>query len=129
MIPPLKQLVLARDDVACVLVDEAQFLNVAHISQLYRLAKVHDISVICYGLRRDFQTKLFEPGTKRLLEVADNIEKLPTMCTCGVQAEFNTRRVDGSYVFDGDQVAIEDGTVVVYDSLCGACYTRAGGII
>lgn len=115
------------NDVACVLVDEAQFLTEKQISQLYSVAKQHDISVICYGLRADFQTKLF-PGSQRLLEVADNIEKLPTMCFCGAQAEFNTRKVDGRYVFSGDQVAIEVGDVT-YDSLCGRCYVREGGTI
>lgn len=114
-------------DVACVLVDEAQFLTQKQISQLFKVAKQHDISVICCGLRADFQTKLF-PGSERLFEVADNVEKLPTMCFCGSQAEFNTRKVDGEYVFTGDQVAIEKGDVT-YDSLCGRCYVREGGTI
>ena len=120
--------VLKTPDVACVLVDEAQFLTPIQISQLYRIAKQHDISVICYGLRTDFRTQVF-PGSKRLFEIADNIEKLPTMCFCGSQAEFNTRKIDGQYVFDGNQVAIEDGKEITYDSLCGRCYQREGGII
>ncbi len=120
--------VLETPDVACVLVDEAQFLTAEHISQLHRIAKQHDISVICYGLRADFRTQVF-PGSKRLFEIADNIEKLPTMCFCGSQAEFNTRKIDGQYVFDGDQVAIEDGREVTYDSLCGRCYVENGGTI
>ena len=120
--------VLKTPDVACVLVDEAQFLTPAQISQLHRIAKQHDISVICYGLRADFRTQVF-PGSKRLFEIADNIEKLPTMCFCGSQAEFNTRKIDGQYVFDGDQVAIEDGREITYDSLCGRCYQREGGVI
>ena len=115
-------------DVACVLVDEAQFLTGLQISQLYHVAKVRNISVICYGLRADFRTDLF-PGSKRLLEIADNIEKLPTMCFCGSQAEFNTRRVNGAYVFEGDQVAIEGEGTIEYDSLCGTCYIREGGVI
>lgn len=113
---------------ACVLVDEAQFLTNEQVSQLYRVAKIGNISVICYGLRADFLTELF-PGSKRLLEIADNIEKLPTMCFCGSQAEFNTRKVNGEYVFEGDQVAIEGEGTVEYDSLCGACYIREGGAI
>ncbi|HTK39767.1 MAG TPA: thymidine kinase [Patescibacteria group bacterium] len=117
-----------RPRVACVIVDEAQFLTRDQISQLYRVAKQHDMSVICYGLRADFRTELF-PGSERLFEVADNIEKLPTMCFCGSQAEFNTRKINGNYVFDGDQVAIEDGTDIQYDSLCGRCYIREGGHI
>ncbi len=123
----LKKAILDRGAPAVVLVDEAQFLTEQQISELLHLAKDHDISVICYGLRADFRTQLF-PGSKRLFEVADNIEKLPTMCFCGRQAEFNTRKVNGHYVFDGDQVAIEAGDVS-YDSLCGLCYQREGGII
>lgn len=114
--------------IACVLVDEAQFLTGEQVSQLFHVAKVQDVSVICYGLRADFRTAVF-PGSKRLLEIADNIEKLPTMCFCGSQAEFNTRKVNGAYVFEGDQVAIEEQGTVEYDSLCGACYMREGGMI
>ena len=113
-------------DVVCVLVDEAQFLSEQQISQLYHVAKLQNISVICYGLRAAFRTELF-PGSKRLLEIADNIEKLPTMCFCGSQAEFNTRKVNGVYVFEGDQLAIEGEGMVEYDSLCGTCYLSQGG--
>lgn len=115
-------------DTAVVLADEAQFLTEKQISQLFHIAKDHDISVICYGLRADFRSQMF-PGSKRLFEVADNIEKLPTMCFCGSQAEFNTRKVNGKYVFEGDQVAIDGKDKVEYDSLCGRCYMREGGII
>ena len=115
-------------DIACVLVDEAQFLTSEQISQLLRVAKEYEVSVICYGLRTDFRTNLF-PGSARLLEVADNIEKLPTMCFCGSQAEFNTRKVNGTYVFEGDQVAIDGKDKVEYDSLCAACYKKEGGSI
>lgn len=120
--------VAKRNDIACVLVDEAQFLEPEQISQLFSVAKQQHISVICYGLRTDFQTKLF-PGSKRLLEIADNIEKLPTMCFCGSQAEFNTRKVNEAYVFEGSQVAIDGEDEVEYDSLCGSCYIREGGTI
>lgn len=113
---------------AVVLVDEAQFLTPEQISQLFRIAKNHNISVICYGLRADFRSQMF-PGSRRLFEVADNIEKLPTMCFCGSQAEFNTRKVNGTYVFSGDQVAIDGEDSVEYDSLCGRCYMREGGTI
>lgn len=104
----------------CVLVDEAQFLTPSQIDDLYDTAKLDDTSVIAYGLRTDFQTRVF-PGSLRLLELADNIEKLPTMCACGNQAEFNTRKVNGHYVFTGDQVAIDGQDDVEYDSLCGVC--------
>lgn len=105
----------------CVLVDEAQFLEPEQIDQLFEVAKFDGISVIAYGLRADFKRQMF-PGSKRLLELADHIEKLPTMCRCGSQAEFNTRMVNGVYVFDGDQVAIDGAGSVTYDSLCGNCY-------
>ena len=107
--------------ITCVLVDEAQFLTTEQIDQLLSIAKTDNISVIAYGLRADFKTLLF-PGSKRLLETADNIDKLPTMCRCGNQAEFNCRKVDGVYVFEGDQVAIDGEQAVTYDSLCGTCY-------
>lgn len=109
---------------SCVLVDEAQFLMTEQIDDLYDTAKLDDTSVIAYGLRTDFRTRVF-PGSLRLLELADNIEKLPTMCACGSQAEFNTRKVNGLYVFDGDQVAIDGQDAVEYDSLCGVCRRQA----
>ncbi len=124
----LENAVLENDEVSVVLVDESQFLSAHQISQLFRIAKNHNISVICYGLRADFRSEVF-PGSKRLFEIADNIEKLPTMCFCGSQAEFNTRKINGAYVFNGDQVAIDGEGTVEYDSLCGKCYQREGGII
>lgn len=124
----LENAVLENDEVSVVLVDESQFLSAQQISQLFRIAKNHNISVICYGLRADFRSEVF-PGSKRLFEIADNIEKLPTMCFCGSQAEFNTRKINGAYIFSGDQVAIDGEGTVEYDSLCGKCYQREGGII
>lgn len=110
----------------CVLVDEAQFLQPDQVDQLLEVAKLDDVSVITYGLRADFRRQAF-PGSLRLLELADNIEKLPTMCRCGSQAEFNTRKVDGIYTFEGDQIAIDGEGQVAYDSLCGACYLHEKG--
>lgn len=111
----------ALQDLQCVLVDEAQFLSAEQVDQLFEVAKFDDTSVIAYGLRTDFQTSLF-PGSKRLLELADNLEKLPTMCRCDRQAEFNCRKIGDTYVFDGEQVAIDGEQAVTYDSLCGTCY-------
>jgi len=111
---------------ACILIDEAQFLTREQVDQLFELAKIDNISVIAYGLRADFLTHLF-PGSARLLEIADNIEKLPTMCRCGNQAEFNCRKVDGEFVFHGDQVAIDGDQNISYESLCGVCYLEEKG--
>ena len=112
---------LALDQLHCVLVDESQFLPAEQIDQLFEVAKLDDISVIAYGLRADFKSQLFT-GSKRLFELADQIEKLPTMCRCGTQAEFNCRLVDGKFVFEGDQVAIDGEEDITYSSLCGSCF-------
>lgn len=114
---------IAPKKLSCVLIDESQFLTEEQIDQLLDIAKIDHISVIAYGLRADFRRELF-PGSKRLFELADNIEKLPTMCRCGSQAEFNTRKVGDHYVFDGDQVAIDGEEAVTYDSLCANCYRQ-----
>jgi thymidine kinase len=108
---------------SCVLIDEAQFLTDQQIDQLLEIAKLDDISVIAHGLRTDFLSQLFA-GSKRLLETADNIEKLPTMCSCGNQAEFNFRQINGTFVFEGSQVAIDGEGDVTYESLCGTCYLQ-----
>lgn len=119
-------------DVACLLVDEAQFLTQEQVDDLLRIAILDGVPVLAYGIRTDFQTVAF-PGSRRLLEVAHSLEELKTICRCGRKAVFNARRVtsggETSYVFDGDQVAI-DGDQVEYESLCGACYLEeSGGVL
>jgi thymidine kinase len=111
------------ETLSCVLIDEAQFLTDAQIDQLMEIAKLDNVSVIAYGLRADFKTALF-PGSKRLFELADNVEKLPTMCRCGNQAEFNCRKINDKFVFEGSQVAIDGEGDVTYESLCGTCYLQ-----
>lgn len=124
----VKKIIIDNDikKLACILIDEAQFLTPEQVDQLFKLAKIDNISVIAYGLRADFLTHLF-PGSARLLEIADNIEKLPTMCRCGNQAEFNCRKIDGEFVFQGDQVAIDGDQNISYESLCGVCYLEEKG--
>ncbi|WP_374007919.1 thymidine kinase [Leifsonia sp. LS-T14] len=107
-------------DVSALLVDEAQFLTEAQVDDLLRIALLDGIPVLAYGIRTDFQTVAF-PGSRRLLEVAHSLEELKTICRCGRKAIFNARKIDGVFVFDGDQVAI-DGASVSYESLCGNCY-------
>lgn len=104
---------------SCVLVDEAQFLSESQVEELFVFSKLTNIPVICFGLRCDFRTNLF-PGSKKLFELADEIEELYTICRCGRKARFNARIVNGEFTLDGDQVAI-DGDVE-YESLCGKCY-------
>ncbi|MBX9471746.1 thymidine kinase [Microcella sp.] len=112
-------------DVSCLLVDEAQFLSMQQVDDLLRIAIREDVPVLAYGIRTDFQTVAF-PGSRRLLEVAHSLEELKTICRCGRKAIFNARSVDGVFIFDGDQVAI-DGVDVTYESLCGACYLDESG--
>ncbi|GAA4381927.1 thymidine kinase [Paeniglutamicibacter cryotolerans] len=111
--------------VACLLVDEAQFLTPEQVDDLFRIAVLDRVPVLAYGIRSDFQTHAF-PGSRRLLEIAHTIEELKTICRCGRKALFNTRRIGDAVVFDGDQVAI-DGADVWYESLCGSCYLEASG--
>ena len=117
-------------DVSCLLVDEAQFFSESQIDDLLRIAILEGVPVLAYGIRTDFQTVAF-PGSRRLLEIAHSIEELKTICRCGRKAVFNARTVDGEFIFDGEQVAIDTSagistTLAVqdvsYQSLCGKCY-------
>ncbi|WP_119696957.1 thymidine kinase [Microbacterium halotolerans] len=126
----------APRDIACLLVDEAQFLAPAQVDALFRVAVEDDVPVMAYGIRTDFRTAAF-PGSARLLEIAHSLEELKTVCRCGRKALFNGRLVGGRFVFDGDQVAIDaegaaalDDHLVTYESLCGACYlSESGGVL
>lgn len=114
--------------VSSLLVDEAQFLNEQQVDDLLRIAVLLDVPVLAYGIRTDFQTVAF-PGSRRLLEIAHSLEELKTICRCGRKAVFNARKIDGRFVFDGDQVAIDQGEVT-YESLCGVDYlAESGGML
>ncbi len=112
--------------VACLLVDEAQFLEPSQVEDLFRIAVFDGVPVIAYGIRTDFLTRAF-PGSARLLDLAHSLEELKTICRCGRKAIFNTRRVGGEFVFSGDQVAIDGSQEITYESLCGNCYLEASG--
>lgn len=121
----LETLDAPKQKVACLLIDEAQFLEPAQVDSLMRIAINHSVPVMCYGIRTDFQTRAF-PGSARLLEIAHTLEELKTICRCGRKAMFNGRLVDGAFIFAGDQVAI-DGNAVTYESLCPRCYLEYSG--
>ena len=112
--------------VACLLIDEAQFLTPAQVNDLLRIAVVQDVPVLAYGIRTDFRTEAF-PGSARLLEVAHSLEELKTICRCGRKAIFNARRIGDAFVFDGAQVAIDTLYDVTYESLCANCYLAESG--
>lgn len=98
-----------------ILVDEANFLTEAQVNWLAEICDTYDIPVLCYGLKTDFQGRLFE-GSKRLLELADAIEEIPTICWCGKKARFNARIRDGRIVRDGEQIML--GANDMYVPLC-----------
>lgn len=110
-------------DVACVLVDEAQFLTQAQVVQLHQLAQVRGVPVICYGLRSDFRGDPF-PGSSYLLALADDIEEIKNICSCGKKATMNIRvDANGKRIREGEQVSI--GGNDSYRQACGRCfYTR-----
>lgn len=106
--------------VACLLVDEAQFLSTAQVQQLHQVAQVRGIPVICYGLRSDFRGEPF-PGSAYLLALADDIEEIKNICSCGKKATMNIR-VDeqGRRIKEGEQVSI--GGNESYLQACGRCF-------
>jgi thymidine kinase len=108
--------------VACLLLDESQFLTRDQVDQALEIAVLDDVPVLAYGIRTDFLTNGF-PGSLRLLEIAHSLEELKTICRCGKKAMFNARKINDKFVFDGAQVAI-DGEEVTYESLCASCYFR-----
>jgi len=110
-------------DIDCILVDEVQFLKSEQIDNLFEIAVVLDIPVICYGLRTDFRMQGFE-GSIRLLLLAHSIEEMKTICKCGKKAVLNGRKINNRFVFEGEQVAIDNVDNVEYESLCGHCYFK-----
>jgi thymidine kinase len=111
---------LALERVACVLVDEAQFLSVTQVQQLHQLAQVQGVPVICYGLRTDFRGEPF-PGSIYLLALADDIEELKNICSCGKKATMNVRvDEEGRRIREGAQISI--GGNERYRQACGRCF-------
>ena len=113
-------------DVACVLVDEAQFLTPAQADQLMEIVIKLNIPVMAYGLRLNFrqEDRGFE-GSTRLLQIAHNIEEIKTICECGHKALLNCRFLNGKLVTTGPDILIDDGTTdIEYRALCPACFEK-----
>ena len=104
-----------------VICDEAQFLTAKQVEELKMLADEKDIQVLCYGLRTDFRSQLFE-GSKRLFELASIIKDIPVICDCGNFAVVNARISNGMIVTEGDQVDI--GGDDKYRAFCYACWKK-----
>ena len=111
---------LGRCDV--IIVDECQFLTEQQIDQLRGIVNENNIPVMCFGLRTDFQTRLF-PGSRRLMEIADTIQEIKTICDCGAKATVNAR-IDsqGHIITQGEQVVL--GGNDSYIAMCHKCYIR-----
>lgn len=115
--------ITVEKQVACVLVDECQFMTQDQVDQACSIADELDIPVLCYGLRTDFQGELFE-GSRALLAWADRIHELKTICHCGKKATMNLRMgPDGNAVKEGAQVEI--GGNERYVALCRKCWREA----
>ena len=105
-----------------IIVDECQFMTEAQIDQLRSIVNDFNVPVMCFGLRTDFQTRLF-PGSRRLMEVADAIQEIKTMCDCGAKATVNARIAgDGQIITEGAQVVL--GGNDSYIAMCHRCYIR-----
>lgn len=108
------------DKISCVLVDEAQFLTESQVRQLAQVVDECGIPVLAYGLRTDFQGKLF-PGSLALMALAEELIEIKTICRCGRKATMNARlNGEGKMVTEGDQ--IEVGGNDRYEAKCRRCY-------
>lgn len=113
-------------NVACILIDEAQFLTPKQVDDLMLITIKLNIPVMAYGLRLNFRRSDggFE-GATRLLQLAHDIEEIKTICECGKKATLNCRFLDDKLVTDGPDILIDDGkTKIEYRALCPACYER-----
>lgn len=110
--------------VDCILIDEAQFLTAKQVEQLSEITFLLNIPVIAYGLRLNFrQTDGGFEGATRLLQIAQDIEEIKTICECGRKATRQARFLNGELVTDGPDILIDDGsTDIVYKALCPKCY-------
>ncbi len=105
-----------------IIVDECQFLTEAQIDQLRAIVDEHNVPVMCFGLRTDFQCHLFA-GSRRLMEVADTIQEIKTICDCGAKATVNARiDAEGHIVTQGEQLFL--GGNDSYIAMCHKCWVR-----
>ena len=113
----VKNKFVEKDDV--IIIDECQFLTEKQVDQLKVLTKF--VPVLCYGLLTNYKTKLFE-GSKRLVEIADSMMEIKSVCACGKKATVNARIVDGKIVLSGDEVLI--GGDESYQGMCFDCFMK-----
>lgn len=117
----IEKLLNEKRSIDCILADEAQFFRKEQIDQMFEIVVKLNIPVICYGLRTDFRMNGFE-GSERLLLIAHSLEELKTICKCGKKAMVNGRKINGKFVFEGEQIVIDQENNVQYEALCPVCY-------
>ncbi len=105
-----------------IIMDECQFATAKQIEELRDLTEF--VPVLCYGLKTNFKTELFE-GSKRLIELADSITELKSICKCGKKAIINARLINGKVATDGDEILI--GGDERYEAMCYSCFKKAKG--
>lgn len=111
-----------KKTVDVIIVDECQFLSEDQVDQLSMIVIDYNIPVLCFGLRADFRTKMF-PGSKRLMEIADSITEIKTICSCGRKATVNVRLDEnGRIITEGEQIMI--GGNDKYTAMCYPCYIQ-----
>ncbi|MFT4146182.1 MAG: thymidine kinase [Mobilitalea sp.] len=110
------------EKVDVIIVDESQFLSEDQVDELAMIVIDYNIPVLCFGLRADFRTKMF-PGSKRLMEIADSITEIKTICSCGRKATVNVRLDEsGNIITKGEQIMI--GGNDRYTAMCYPCYIQ-----
>ena len=102
-----------------IIVDECQFLTTNQVNELKVISRT--IPVLCYGLLTNFKTELFA-GSKRLVEIADSIDEIKSICKCGNKATVNARKIDGKVVTEGEEVVI--GAEETYEGMCYWCFNK-----
>lgn len=108
------------DKLDVIIVDECQFLSEEQVNQLAEIVIDYNVPVLCFGLRTDFRTKMF-PGSKRLLEIADSITEIKTVCSCGKKATVNVRLDEkGNIITKGEQILL--GGNDKYTAMCYPCF-------
>ena len=119
----IAELLKSKKDVDVIISDECQFFNTAQIDELREIVDFKGIPVMCFGLRTDFKTQLFE-GSKRLFEVADSITEIKTICSCGRKATVNARTDEKGFILTkGRQVLLGDNDR--YIAMCHRCFAEA----
>ena len=118
----IRDLLPSKGHIDVIISDESQFFTPEQIDELRYIVDEDDIPVICYGLRTDFMTRFF-PGSMRLMELADSLSEIKTVCTCGSKAMVNARiDANGNIITEGSQVFL--GGNDSYKAMCHKCWTR-----